>query len=863
MADGGGWEKLDEALDKTGVGHALDGMAAFLFGDSLPTSTLRFKGSPAALAGFLPYRGYMHEDKLFENLNSIGWVLELQPLTQTGEAVEAILQGLFEEGFPDDIHVQVHTYASPYVGNDIERWAYERVKRGGVLERLGRSRAEYLRRMIWSSGSKVGPFYARDYRVFISVGMTKKNVGKAAEKLMQLRETVQMSLQTLGLWSEPLTADALMSVVSGWLAMSRETRKKRCEYDPGEFICDQMIRADTSLEVYRDRLIAESHDFGVESYMKGRLSSRRPYKTRQEIRTFTAARFPKNGSQALMAGLLGDFTQDQLRLVGSWWSTLKISYMSAEASKAQAQMRSSRAAQQYKSPFKNMYPQMIAKADEWKEVNGEVQDGARLVKFCYSVMLQTPEGTGEEAERALRSLYRVRGFELERNDCCHLPVMLSCLPMGYADNFHKDLGQLKYLRTGVTRSMPALAPMQGQPKAAYQPGTLIMSRLGQISYFSPFQNEGNGNHNMSVTGASGSGKSVFMQSVCVDGLAQSHHVMVIDDGRSFETLCKIMDGDHVVFRADRAICLNPFSMISEDVLENREDLMSALNMITQVVVMMAKGDEKATKEEVGLIDGLVSEVFADKGPSGSVSDVRHALVEEGSELAKRLGRAMGPYCKKGTFGSFFEGPATLDLQNPFTVFEMSDLESKPELRAVVVLCLLFQIAERMRMGGRQQRKLVVIDEAWQMLGGGQAGAFIEGFARRARKEGGALITGTQSINDYYKSDGSRAAFENSDWKVVLRITEQEADGLAGSKRLPLDDGSLSILKGLRMSPGEYSEMIIFGPGQKLLGRLVLDPFSATLFSTSPAVYAAIQRGQEQGRTLPDIIEAIAYGEQQA
>ena len=62
MADGGGWEKLDAALDKTGVGHALDSMAAFLFGDSLPTSTLRFKGSPAALAGFLPYRGYMHED---------------------------------------------------------------------------------------------------------------------------------------------------------------------------------------------------------------------------------------------------------------------------------------------------------------------------------------------------------------------------------------------------------------------------------------------------------------------------------------------------------------------------------------------------------------------------------------------------------------------------------------------------------------------------------------------------------------------------------------------------------------------------------------------------------------------------------
>lgn len=860
MSQAPGLEKFDELIDKSGLGGMLDHAASFLFGESVPSDGLRHTGNAASIAGFLPYRGYLGDQKIYENLNSLGWVIEIAPLTGSDEKVEAILEGLFEEGFPDNIHVQVSTYASPYVGELVERWAAPRVARGGVMERIGRKRAEHLRRMIWDSGSKAGPFYLRDYRVFLAVTMSKKNYEKTIDGLLTLRDSVINSLKTLGLPCLVLDASDLINLVSGWLAMGRETRNGRVEYDPQNFICDQIVKADSILEVYRDRLVEQATTFGVKSYMEGRLNRREPFRTRQEIRTFSVSRFPKTCSQSVMASLLGDFRQDQLRLAGSWWSTLKISYLSAEASKLQAQLRSQRAARQYKSPFKSMYPAMIEKANEWGSINGEVQDGARLIKFAYSIMIQSPEGAGEEAERAMRSLYRTRGFELERNDCCHLPVMLSCLPMGYGDNFNKDLEQMRFLRTGMTRNVPALAPLQGQPKCAQLPETLLISRMGQPLFFSPFQNEGQGNHNMCVTGASGSGKSVFMQSICVDGLANGHHAMVIDDGRSFETLCKILGGEHIVFRADEAISLNPFSMISQSAMDNDEELLTAMNMIVQVVLLMARGEERADRDVMGLIDSAVGQVFAEKQRNGSVTDVRKALMREGGPLTQSLARAMSPYCKGGTYEKFFSGPSTLSLENPFTVFEMADLESKPDLRSVAVLCLLFQISERMRVGGREQRKLVFIDEAWQMLGGGPAGKFIEGFVRRARKEGGALITGTQSINDYYANAGSRAAFDNSAWKIVLRISDEEADGLKRSERLSLDDASLAVLKTLKMSPGEYSELIVFGDGHRFVGRLVLDPYSAAVFSSSPAVYARIQREVAAGTSLPDVIEAIAYGD---
>jgi conjugal transfer ATP-binding protein TraC len=54
-----------------------------------------------------------------------------------------------------------------------------------------------------------------------------------------------------------------------------------------------------------------------------------------------------------------------------------------------------------------------------------------------------------------------------------------------------------------------------------------------------------------------------------------------------------------------------------------------------------------------------------------------------------------------------------------------------------------------------------------MLKGGSMGEFVETYARTCRKYGGALATATQSLNDYYKSDGATAALENSDWMLIL------------------------------------------------------------------------------------------------
>src|SRR3546814_7227749 len=92
--------------------------------------------------------------------------------------------------------------------------------------------------------------------------------------------------------------------------------------------------------------------------------------------------------------------------------------------------------------------------------------------------------------------------------------------------------------------------------------------------------------------------------------------------------------------------------------------------------------------------------------------------------------------------SDLSGKASFALDDDFTVFEMSDLASREELRSVVLSAIMFMTGQAMTRTSRATRKLLLIDEAWSMLKGGSMGDFVETYARTACKSGGALATAT-------------------------------------------------------------------------------------------------------------------------
>jgi conjugal transfer ATP-binding protein TraC len=150
---------------------------------------------------------------------------------------------------------------------------------------------------------------------------------------------------------------------------------------------------------------------------------------------------------------------------------------------------------------------------------------------------------------------------------------------------------------------------------------------------------------------------------------------------------------------------------------------------------------------------------------------------------------------------------------------------------------------------RERKKIVIIDEAWDLMSGGSTAEFIEAGYRRARKYKGAFMSATQGIDDYYKNPAATAALNNSDWVFLLRQKKESIEMLDKLGRLSMDDGMKRMLQSLRTEHGTYSEIFVSSPVGSGIGRLIVDPVSLLLYSSKAEDVNAINAKRCQGLTL--------------
>lgn len=830
------------------------------FGEEvLPPEAPRMRVPGATLASMLPWRFYDPEHGVYVQDRSIGIIIGVSPLVGGDDSTQRILTELFNESLPELAKVAIIQWASPKIGPILDGWAAARARRGGVQGELARHRRELFRVGAWESLSPSAPFLLRDFRIVIAIELAGRSDKRAMEQLAETRDRFIQTFKTLHGGAHGVEPAELIAMMTDLLNPSTAIDRTEPAYDPAVPICDQIVRLDTRVTVYRHRLgfstVAAGDGFQSSDWERDLRASDQAF----EARTLAVRQFPDHSNQSAMARTIGDLFNDQLRLPAPTVAALCFTVMSGEKTNADTEFKRMRTQQTKDNGVTRFFPGMRKAAEDWEMVAEDVSEGAKLAHVGYYVMAFSRDGEGEKTERAIRAIYRNARFALERHDHVHLPTLMACLPLGLGGGLDEDLKTQKRLRRMPTSVVSRLAPLQGEDRGGHLPHLLLAGRRGQIGYWSPFENEGNGNHNVAVVGSSGSGKSVFMQDLAASLNGAGAEVVVIDNGRSFKTSCLLLGGAWIRFSLEVDICINPFGMVDHDLAREDEEYASeARTNLKLLLIQMARGGKGASDEEAGAIEHAVNAVWDDHHAAGSIDLVVERLTADHGDRGANLAMSLTPFTTRGNYGRFFNGKASLEIGASYTVFEMEDLESKPELRAVVVLQILALVRERMRKGGRQLKKALIIDEAWSLLGDGAAGKFIEGFARRCRKEGGSLITGTQSLDDFYSTAGARACIENSDWSVVLRLKPEALEQFRKNDRLQADHATMEFLKSLRMDPGVFAEMLIKGPGARFLARLVLDPFSVTLYSTKPEIYAAIEQLQAQGVELHEAVRRVAF-----
>ncbi len=814
------------------------------------------------LSHWLPYRSYDPRTHIFYNSASRGFVLEAAPMLGANERTGEILTQFLSEGVPSPGSLQIHAWMSPRVSERLAAWYTPRYLAGGVYERMAKHRSEYLMKGVWDSLSSSAPFHLRNHRVALSYS-TPESSSVSNDEIVSVMQGLISCLESVGIEARPMDPRGLIAWIDDITSPTTAPGDDAITYNAFDSIADQAVRHDVEIRIDPDHILLRTERFRP----TGRTVDGAPeigeiYPDVFDVRSFSVRNLPQRWAPWDMAKLIGDVFADKLRMPCPVSTNLCLEFPDAEGQSGRASRRFMRTTSLADSKSARYLPQLREQSSEWKFVKDEMRQGRKLIQGFYSVTSFSPKGRGDANERMLKSVYRAAGWDLLDDRYLQIQGLLAAMPMTLGNGLASDLRSMKRFRTMLTTSAASLMPLQGEYLGGNIPHLMLIGRRGQPFYWSPFENTA-GNHNVAVFGKSGSGKSVALQELCAALRGAGSKVVVIDDGRSFEHSAKLQGGAFVEFTMSSGFCLNPFAMIDQAQAEEDEDyLMDCFAMLKSIVNQMARHVDKLNDTERGLIDGAINEVWKAKGRKGCVDDVIAALDETGNPIAHELGIAMRPFSSAGTYGRFFEGDVSFQLTADLTVFELSDLSSREELRSVVLTAIMFLSSQMMRRVDRSIPKALLLDEAWQMLKGGSMADFIEAYARTCRKYGASLVTATQSLNDYYKSDGSKAALENSDWFMIL---QQKAETIADFKkndRFDMDDHTDALLRSLKRSGSEYSDIMIKGPDSMAVGRLVLDPYSATVYSSSPGTFASIRDLVASGLPMDAAIERVAFPDDQ-
>ena len=811
------------------------------------------------LANFLGYRAYAAAEQIFHLTRSKGFILELAPLIGADERIGEILTSIISDVLVSGCEFQIINYASPRIAEKLQKWALPRVRAGAVFNKLARYRLDLLRSGAWTSLASDGPFHLRQFRVLFAVGVGAGS-GVDTETLLAVRDGIVSALDSINVSTRIFSPTELIRFIDDVVCPATGAGDDAPDYSPFDPINEQCVRRDLVTRVEKDRLILEAPSLrpsGVTVAGTPEMADYSPHEF--DVRTMSVRYFPERWAPWDTQKVIGDIFNPKLCLPCPVLQSIAGIIPSAETSEAKAGWKFTRTTALADGKAARLVPSLKTQSAEWEHVQGQVRLGQKLVQIYYSVTMVSPLGRGDVNERTLKAIYKAAGWDLIDETYLQTGGLLASFPLTLADGLSRDLTRMRRFRTVLSANVAALAPVQGEYNGGDIPHLLFIGRRGQPQFWSPFQNNA-GNHNVAIAGKSGSGKSVLLQDLTASLAGVNAKTIVIDDGRSFEHMTKALGGTFTEFKLSSGISINPFRMIDLELAAGDEDyLVDCLAMLKAIISQMARYENRLNDTERGLIDAAVNAVWNEKARDGTVDGIIAALRAAGHPQADDLATALLPFSEAGTYGPFFLGDTNLDLSADLTVFELSDLSSREELRSVVLTSIMFVASQTMRKLDRQIPKALIIDEAWAMLKGGAMADFVETYSRTCRKYGASLITATQSINDFYKSGGSKAALENSDWMLVLQQKPETIADFRKSDRFEMDNFTDALLRSLKRNGTEYSDLLIRGPDTQTICRLVLDPFSGTLYSSSPAIYARIEAEVARGATMADAIECVAYG----
>lgn len=472
-------------------------------------------------------------------------------------------------------------------------------------------------------------------------------------------------------------------------------------------------------------------------------------------------------------------------------------------------------------------PQIEAAAEDAAELAGELARGeGRLFRVGLYVTVRAP--TEEALER---EAHRVRAL------CASLlldtrPVTFRAL-QGWITTLPLGMDAVRLRRTFDTKALAAAFPFASAELEAA--GGVFLGRndtTGGLIFVDRFALE---NNNQVILARSGAGKSYLAKLEILRSLYGGVEVLVIDPENEYGRLARAVGGS-VIRLGGSGQRLNPLDLAEAGKPEALTDQALFVHALVSSLLGEVASEEKGPLDRAILAAyggaGITSDPRTHARPAPVLADVVARLRQDpgGLSLAGRL----DPYVS-GSHRSLFDGPTTVRADGHLVVFSLRDLSE--ELKTGGTLMALDAIWRRVARGERRPR-VVVVDEAWWLLGAGRdAGArFLQRLAKSARKHWCGLTTITQDAADVLSSELGQAVVTNAAHQVLLGQSPQAMEALA---------------RAFNLSEGEQSYLLTCDRGQGILAvgteraalHVVASEAEHRLATSDPAEIAALE-GEE-------------------
>ncbi|MBW3537857.1 DUF87 domain-containing protein, partial [Candidatus Parcubacteria bacterium] len=352
------------------------------------------------------------------------------------------------------------------------------------------------------------------------------------------------------------------------------------------------------------------------------------------------------------------------------------------------------------------------------------------------------------------------------------------------------------------------------------------------------------NANMVIFAKSGAGKSFAVKLEALRSLMLGTEIIIIDPEDEYHTLSDAVGGSYLHLSLASETRLNPFDLPRVLDAEDADDALRTNIIMLHGLLRLMMGGAQAqvsptgseanygamTPAEDADLDVAIINTYAKAGITNdplthaaappTMNDLYNTLAEmsgNGPALAARLRKYTS-----GTFSGIFSQQSNIDVNNPFVVFNIRDLED--ELRPVAMYIVLNYIWNKVKSDKR--KRILIVDEAWQLMKYDDSANFMFSIAKRARKYLLGFTIISQDVEDFLSSRLGRAVVSNSSLQLLLKQAPSAVDMVA-------DTFKLTGVEKNRLSQFPIGEGLFFAGLNHVIMRILASETEAQLIDSNP------------------------------